>query len=87
MFKIDSKKQRQCRCDGARLTESESARGKQILLMPTEPLTNREWLPGEVEMFEVSSCFFGYEITLSGLPKLLTESIECMYVVMPNKMP
>ena len=58
MFKIDSKKQRQRRHDCARLTESESTRGKQIVLMPTEPLTNREWLPGEVEMFEGPAVFF-----------------------------
>jgi len=87
MFKIDSKKQRQRRCDGARLTESESTRGKQIPLMLTEPLTSREWLPGEVEMFEGPAVFFRYEIMLSGLRKLLTESTECMYIVMPNKMP
>ena len=57
MFEIDSKKQRQRRRDGARLTEIESTRGKQILLMPTEPLTNGEWLPGEVEMFEGPAVF------------------------------
>jgi len=87
MFEIDSKKQRQRRRDGARSTESKSTRGKQILLMSTKPLTNREWLPGEVKMFEGLAVFFRYEIMLSGLPKLLTESTECMYIVMPNKMP
>jgi len=39
-------KQRQRRHDNVRLTES--ARSEQLLVMPTESLTNREWLPGEL---------------------------------------
>ena len=31
-----------------RLTESENARSEQLLVMPTQLLTNREWLPGEL---------------------------------------
>jgi len=31
-----------------RLTDSGNTRSKQILVMPTEPLTNLEWLPGEL---------------------------------------
>jgi len=31
-----------------RLTESGNARSKQLLVMPTDLLTNREWLPGEL---------------------------------------
>jgi len=30
-----------------RLTESRNATRKQLLMMPTEQLTHREWLPGE----------------------------------------
>ena len=31
-----------------RLTESENARSKQLLVMPTESLIDREWQPGEL---------------------------------------
>jgi len=41
---MDTKKQRQHRCDDARLTESGNARNKQLLVVPTESLTNRVWL-------------------------------------------
>ena len=34
--------------DDARLTESGNARTEQLLVVPTESLTNREWLPGEL---------------------------------------
>ena len=44
---MDTEKQRQRRHD-ARLTESGNARSEKLLLMPTELLTNREWLPGEL---------------------------------------
>jgi len=37
---MDTEKQRQRRRDGARLTESKNTRSKQLLLVPTEPLTN-----------------------------------------------
>ena len=46
-FEIDTEKQRQRRHDNARLTESGNARSQQLLMMPTELLTNRELLPGE----------------------------------------
>jgi len=39
---------RQHRCDDARLTKSGNARREQLLVMPTELLTKREWLPGEL---------------------------------------
>jgi len=45
---MDTKKQRQRRRDDARLTESGNARSEQLLMVPTESLTNREWLPGEL---------------------------------------
>jgi len=45
---MDTEKQRQRRCDKGRLTESGNARSEQLLVMPTELLTNREWLPGEL---------------------------------------
>jgi len=42
---MDTEKQRQHRCDDARLTESGNARSEQlILVVPTELLTNRVWL-------------------------------------------
>ena len=43
----DIKKQRQCRCDDVKLTKSGIVRSDQLLVMPTMPLTNWEWLPGE----------------------------------------
>ena len=46
---MDTEKQRQHRRDNARLTESGNARSKQLLVVPTESLTNTEWLPGEVD--------------------------------------
>jgi len=45
---MDTEKQRQRRCNDGRLTKSGNARSKQLLVMPTELLTNREWLPGEL---------------------------------------
>jgi len=45
---MDTEKQRQRRRDEARLTESGNARSGQLLVMPTESLTNTEWLPGEL---------------------------------------
>ena len=44
---MDTEKQKQCRHD-ERLTESGNARTEQLLVVPTELLTNREWLPGEL---------------------------------------
>ena len=41
---MDTEKQRQRRRDDARLTESGNARSKQLLVVPTESLTNRVWL-------------------------------------------
>jgi len=41
---MDTKEQRQRRCNDARLTESGNARSKQLLVVPTESLTNRVWL-------------------------------------------
>jgi len=43
-FEMDTEKQRQHRRDDARLIESGNARSKQLLLVPTESLTNRVWL-------------------------------------------
>ena len=45
---MDTEKQRQRRRDDARLTESGNTRSEQLLVVPTELLTNREWLPGEL---------------------------------------
>ena len=48
MFEMDTKKQRQHRHDNARLTESRNGRSEQLLVVPTELLTNREWLAGKL---------------------------------------
>ena len=45
---METEKQRQRRCDDVRLTESGDARSEQLLIVPTESLSNREWLPGEL---------------------------------------
>ena len=44
----DTNKQKQCRHNDARLTKSGNTRGEQLLVTPTEPLTDCEWLPGEL---------------------------------------
>ena len=41
---MDTEKQRQRRRDDAKLTESGNARSEQLLMVPTELLTNRVWL-------------------------------------------
>ena len=41
---MDTEKQRQHRHDDARLIESGNARSEQLLMVPTESLTNRVWL-------------------------------------------
>ena len=41
---MDTEKQRQRRRDDARLTESGNARSEQLLVVPTESLTDRVWL-------------------------------------------
>ena len=45
---MDTEKQRQRGCDDARLTKSRNARSEQLLVMPTESLTNRGELPREL---------------------------------------
>jgi len=45
---MDTEKQRQHRCDNARLTESGNARSEELFVRSTDSLTNREWLPGEL---------------------------------------
>ena len=47
-IEMDTEKQRQRRRDDTRLTESRNARSKQLLVVPTESLTNGEGLPGEL---------------------------------------
>jgi len=44
---MDTVKKGQRRCDDTRLTERGNATSEQLLVMPTESLNNREWLPGE----------------------------------------
>ena len=45
---MDTEKQRQHRRDDMRLTESGNTKSEQLLMMLTELMTNREWLPGEL---------------------------------------
>ena len=45
---VRTKKQRQHRNDDAMLIGSGNARSEQLLVVSTELLTNREWLPGEL---------------------------------------
>jgi len=45
---MDTEKWRQLRHDGARLTESGNFRSEQLLVVPTESLTNKQWLLGEL---------------------------------------
>jgi len=45
---MDTEKQRQHRCNDTRLTKNGNARSDQLLMVPTESLTNREWPPGEL---------------------------------------
>jgi len=48
-----------------RLTDSGNTRSKQILVMPTEPLTNLEWLPGELlSGLECSKAWLIYQACL-----------------------
>jgi len=47
-FEMDTEKQRRCRHGDVRPTESRNARSEQLLMMPTESPTTREWLPGEL---------------------------------------
>ena len=42
-----TEKQRQRRCNNAKLTETRNARCKWLLVMPTQQQTDWEWLPGE----------------------------------------
>jgi len=44
---MDTEKQRQRRHNSVRLTESGNARSEQLLVVPTESLTNRQRLLGE----------------------------------------
>jgi len=45
---LDLDTEKQHRHDNARLTKSGNTRSEQLLVMPTESLSNREWLPGEL---------------------------------------
>jgi len=45
---MDTEKQRKHGHNDVRLAESGNTRSEQLLMMPTELLTNREWLPGEL---------------------------------------
>ena len=72
---MDTKKQRQCRRDDARLTKSRNARSKQLLAMPTESLANREWLPGDL-LSDSEGLVFRYEIS----DVFCTSQFHCMQV-------
>ena len=48
LAQLDTEKLRQRTHNDTRVTESRNARREQLLVMHTESLTNREWLPGEL---------------------------------------
>ena len=58
---MDTEKQRQRRLNDARLTESGNTRSEQLLMVPTESLTNRVWLEW-IRMSKVR-LVFRYEIS------------------------
>ena len=61
---MDTEKQRQRIRDSARLTESGNTRSEQLLVVPIDSLTNRQWLLGE--LLSGSECrrpVFRYEIS------------------------
>ena len=63
---MDTEKQRQCRHNGTRLTESGNVRSEQLLVVPTESLTNRQQLLGELlsgSERRRPGWFFRYEIS------------------------
>ena len=68
---MDTEKQRQRRRDDARLTESGNARSKQLLVVPTESLTNRVWL----EWIRTSKARLVFRYEISDL-----FSAVCMYI-------
>ena len=79
---MDAEKQRQCRRDDARLIKSGNARSNQLLVVPTESLTNRVWL----EWIRTSKArmFFRYEILDLFLIHTITvkSSTKCyMYII------
>ena len=59
---MDTEKQRQRRRDDMRLTESGNTSSEQLLVVPTESLTNRVWL--EWIRMSKAQLFFRYEISL-----------------------
>ena len=78
---MDTEKQRQRRHDDARLAESGNARSEQLLVMPTELLTNRKWLPGELW----SGLVFRYEISDLLLLVMKTLKVEWYIVIKAYK--
>ena len=60
---MDTKKQRQCRCDDARLTKSGNARSKQLLMVPSESPANKVWLEFEWIRMSKARLVFRYEIS------------------------
>ena len=60
---MDTEKQRQRRRDDARLTESGNTRSEQLLVVPTESLTNKVWLEFEWIRMSKARLAFRYEIS------------------------
>ena len=85
---MDTEKQRQRRRDDARLTESGNARSEQLLVVPTESLTNREIMAVRraLEWIRTSKArlVFRYEISdlfLQGRAEAIIFTLKRGYVV------
>ena len=70
---MDTEKKRQRRRDDARLTESGNARSEQLLVVPTESLTNRVWL----EWIRMSKARLVFRYEISDLFIHLGMRLEC----------
>ena len=73
---MDNEKQRQCRRDDVRLTESGNARSEQLLVVPTESLTNREWLRRSLEWIGMPKACLVFRYELSDLFQKLQHQIH-----------
>jgi len=88
---MDIEKQRKRRHNDARLAKNGNTRSEQLLVMPTELLTNREWLPGELLsgselrrsswVLAMNYFFYAHGLSISAVPeevalKLLTSSVS-----------
>ena len=81
----DTEEHMQCRHDNVRLTESRNTRSEQLVVVPTEKLTDCKWLPGEP--LNGSKCtkawmFFKYIYEISDLLSAVRPSLISMMQIM-----